>query len=133
MNNLFEQASRRKLRFETNIGSLSTEQLWELNLSQLDEVAISLNKKVKASGEESFIKSETKVPKELQLRFDVVKHIIDVKLEEAEKAVKAAERKAKREKLLNALANKQDEKISKMSIAALEKELDALEEPEAEE
>jgi hypothetical protein len=126
MNNLFEQASRRKLRFETSIGQLSTEQLWELTLPQLNEVAVSLNRKVKDVSTESFIQTETKVPKDLSLRFEIVKAIIAVKLEEADKAKKSAERKIQRDKLLNALANKQDEKINSMSIKALEKELDAL-------
>jgi len=126
MNNLFEQASRRKLRFETSIGQLSTEQLWELTLPQLNEVAVSLNRKVKDVSTESFIQTETKVPKDLSLRFEIVKAIIAVKLEEADKAKKSAERKVQRDKLLNALANKQDEKINSMSIKALEKELDAL-------
>jgi hypothetical protein len=133
MNNLFEQASRRKLRFDSSIGQLSTEQLWELSLPQLNELAISLSRKVKDVSTESFIQTETKVPKELLLRFEIVKTIIAVKLEEAEKAKKAAERKIQRDKLLNALANKQDEKINGMSIKALEKELDALDDEVEEE
>jgi len=44
-----------------------------------------------------------------------------------------AERKVQRDKLLNALANKQDEKINSMSIKALEKELDALDDEVEEE
>jgi hypothetical protein len=133
MNNLFEQASKRKLRFDSSIGQLSTEQLWELPLPQLNELAISLNRKVKDVSTESFIQTETKVPKDLSLRFEIVKAIIAVKLEEADKAKKTAERKVQRDKLLNALANKQDEKINTMSIKALEKELDALDDEVEEE
>lgn len=133
MNDLFQQASRRKLRFDSSIGQLSTEQLWELTLPQLNELAISLNRKVKDVSTESFIQTETKVPKELSLRFEIVKAIIAIKLEEAEKAKKSAERKIERDKLLNALANKQDEKINRMSIKALEKELDALDDEVEEE
>jgi hypothetical protein len=133
MNDLFQQASRRKLRFDSSIGQLSTEQLWELNLSQLNDLAVSLSRKVKDVSTESFIQTETKVPKELSLRFEIVKAIIAVKLEEADKAKKSAERKVQRDKLLNALANKQDEKINSMSIKALEKELDALDDEVEEE
>ena len=119
MNNLFEQASRQKLRFETSIGQLSTEQLWELTLPQLNEVAVSLNRKIKDASTESFIQTETKVPKDLSLRFEIVKAVIAVKMEEADKAKKAAIRKVERDKLLNALANKQDEKINSMSIKVI--------------
>lgn len=133
MNDLFQQASRRKLRFDSSIGQLSTEQLWELTLPQLNDLAVSLSRKVKDVSTESFIQTETKVPKELSLRFEIVKAIIAVKLEEADKAKKSAERKIQRDKLLNALANKQGEKINNMSIKAIEKELDALDDEVEEE
>ena len=35
--NIFERASRRKLRFDTVVGLLATEQLWELPLTAKGE------------------------------------------------------------------------------------------------
>lgn len=95
---MFEKASRIKLRYSTNRGVLSVEDLWDLSLEQLDPIAINLSKRLKESQTESFIKTRTKDTTELKLKFNIVKHIIDVKLQEQEERTVAAEKKAKRQK-----------------------------------
>ena len=76
---MFEKASRMKLRYQTNRGVISVEDLWDLSLESLDAIAISLNKKLKESQTESFIKTKTKDTTELELKFNIVKHNIDIK------------------------------------------------------
>ena len=71
------KASRIKLRYSTNRGALSVEDLWDLSLEQLDPIAINLNKRLKESQTESFIKTRTKDTTELELKFNIVKHIIE--------------------------------------------------------
>ena len=66
---MFEKASRMKLRFNTQRGVLSVEDLWDLPLIQLDNIAIALNKKLQESKTESFIKTRTKNTTELELKF----------------------------------------------------------------
>ena len=44
---MFEKASRIKLRYSTNRGVLSVEDLWDLSLEQLDPIAINLSKRLK--------------------------------------------------------------------------------------
>ena len=39
---MYQKASRQKLRFETEMGPLSVEQLWDLNQKQLGNIAIGL-------------------------------------------------------------------------------------------
>lgn len=124
--NIFEEASKSKLRFSTNRGNLSTEDLWDLPLDELDTVAIGLNKQVQDSAVGSFVRKTNKTNKTLQLRFDVVKSIIDSKLADADKAKETADRKAKRAVLLNKIAEKQDAKLDSMSLNKLQAELDAL-------
>lgn len=124
---MFEKASRMKLRYQTNRGVISVEDLWDLSLESLDAIAISLNKKLKESQTESFIKTKTKDTTELELKFNIVKHIIDVKLSEAEARKNAAEKRAKQQKLMDLIAKKQDAELEGKSVDELMKELAALE------
>jgi len=124
---MFEKASRKKLRFNVaSVGVLTVEDLWDLPLTQLDKLAVSLNRQIKDVGEESFIANK-KVPEATQLSFDIVKHIIDVKIAEAETKKLAMEKKAKREKLLQIIEEKQNETDRSKSIDDLRKELAELE------
>lgn len=63
---------------------------------------------------------------ELELKFNIVKHIIDVKLQEQEERIVAAEKKAKRQKILDLMAKKQDAELESKSYEELAKELEAL-------
>jgi hypothetical protein len=122
---MFEQASRLKLRFETSRGNISTEDLWDLPLTSitgfsLDDLAKSLNKAVNES-EESFVVKRSKTDEILALRFDIVKHVIEVKLAEAEASRKALENKAQKEKIMGIIADKEDDALKGKSIPALKK------------
>lgn len=68
------------------------------------------------------IMSETRDNEELQLRFDVVKRIIDVKLEE--KA--AAKAREKKHRILEIITKKEDEDLEEHSIDDLRKLLEEL-------
>lgn len=81
---------------------------------------------LKESQTESFIKIRTKDTTELELKFNIVKHIIDVKLQEQEERIVAAEKKAKRQKILDLMAKKQDAELESKSYEELAKELEAL-------
>lgn len=94
--NMFEQASRMKVRFNTTKGSLSVEDLWDLPLVSksvsLDQIARDLYRELRETSEVSFVLEKTKETEEIELKFNLVKHIIDVKL---------AERKAKEDRAIN--------------------------------
>lgn len=124
---MFEKATRMKLRFQTSRGVLSVEDLWDLNLESLDSIAIGLNKKLKESQTESFIKTKTKDTTELELKFDIAKHIIDVKVAELEARKDAAEKRAKKQKLMELISKKQDAELEGKSVDELMKELETLE------
>ena len=115
MNN-FEKATRLRLRFETSRGNLNVEDLWRLPLAELDKLAIALNKQLKESSEESFIKAKSKDNKLLELRFDIVKHIIETLLSEDEEQKKAADKRAKREQLLELIAKKKNQELEGKSL-----------------
>ena len=87
--NMFEQATRLKLRFAVGTRvNLTVENLWDLPLTNvkgedLDHIAIDLQEKL-STNEKSFVvqQSKSKETQVNQLKFDIVKYIIDVRLEE---------------------------------------------------
>lgn len=119
--NLFEAATRRKLRFESTRGNLSVEDLWDLPLTSrdgcdLDSAAKSVNRALKAAGEESFVNTRANPQQRiLELKLDIVKHIIAVKIAEDQEKEAAAGRRAERERLVAILESKQEEKMQGMT------------------
>ena len=85
------------------------------------------SKQLKESSEESFIKAKSKDNKLLELRFDIVKHIIETLLSEDEEKKKAADKRAKREQLLELIAKKKNQELEGKSLEELEAELTKLE------
>ena len=126
MEQLFEKASRLKLRFKSQMGLITVEDLWDLNLTSLDSIAKDLNRQIKAEAEESFITVKSKANTALELAFDIVKHVIKVKLEEAEVKKLAAEKKARKAQIMELISQKQNEALSAKSIEELQAELDNL-------
>lgn len=132
--NLFELATRQKLRFETPKGLLSVEDIWDLpltssaNKANLDDIAKGLYHSLKQSGEGvSFVSPVDSTATRVQeLQFDVVKHVIAVRIAERDKAADAAQRAAKKQRLLEIIATKQDESLRGKSLDELLKEVEAL-------
>ena len=122
---MFEEASRLKLRFDSPKGNLMVEDLWDLPLSgngpNLDKIAIGLSRQLKEENTESFIVTSKKANTTLQLKFDVVKHIIDVRLAENEAAKVKAETRAKKERILAIIDRKQNEVLEGTSMEELQK------------
>lgn len=126
--NIFETATRINLLFESPQGLIAVSDLWKLplnsqnpNRANLDDIAIALNEKLQKSGSTaSFTKKVVNVNDTTQLAFDVVKHIIDVRM--AEDAVRADEaaKKARDQKILALIADKRDAELQGKSIEELE-------------
>lgn len=119
---LFEKATRWKLRFPTPVGQLTVEDLWDLPLlasrgqkACLNDLAKQLSKQVKADDEEDFVNPKTEGNKELKASFEIVKHVIAVKIRERDAAEKAQETKAKKARILELIAKKQDEALAEKS------------------
>ena len=126
--NMFEFASRNKLRFETVNGILSVEDLWDLPLTStrranLDDIAKELNRKIKESSEESFVTPKA-ADKESAVAFEIVKHVIGVKMAENEAVRVSAEKKRQRERILEIIAQKQDEELKGKGLEELKSLLD---------
>ena len=128
---MFEIAARLKLRFDTPAGVLSVEDLWDLPLTSkvghtnLDDLARGLSKRV-ADAEESFVEKPVPKDQKTTLAFNIVKHVIAVRLEERDAAKAVQEKKAKKAKILEILASKEDNAMQNMSEEDLRKMLEEL-------
>jgi len=116
----FKLASQQKLRFQTNKGLLTTEQLWDLSLEDLDALAVSLENEYKESGKKSFLTKISLKDRTSKLKFDVVLDVLNTKSEEAQAAAEAREVKEHNKKILELIADKQDESLKGKSIKQLE-------------
>ncbi len=123
--NIFEYATRNKIRFPFK-GTISTEDLWDLSLTNLDSIYKILNKQMKQSNEESLLNTKTQTDEELEIQIAIVKHIVSTKLAEQEAREKAVAKKAQKQKILAVMSAKQDEALQNSSIADLQKMLDEL-------
>lgn len=119
MENIFKQASQLALRIETNKGSLSVEQLWTLKLSELDQLAVSLEEVLEKSAGKSFLKPKSQANQIAKLKFEIVLDILNTKKEAQETAAKSAEVKAHNEKILSLIAQKEEGKLQEMSVEEL--------------
>lgn len=130
--NIFEYATRNKLRFASIRGELSVEQLWDVPLRSTDDfnlntIAKAANKTLKDS-EENFVETaKTAVHTRREMAMEVIRHVIDTKLNEEQAAATRAERKREKEKLLAILAEKQEGKLSALSEKELQNRIRALE------
>lgn len=124
---MFEKAVRMKLRFDYK-GSLSVEELWDLSVQELDSIYKTLNTKLKTSNEDSLLASgkKTKETAELELKVELVKHIVAIKLDEQAAKKKTADNKAKKQKLLEVLERKQNQAVENMSEDDIKKLIDEI-------
>lgn len=131
--NVFEVASRQKLRLVTTKGALSVEDLWDLPLTSssgrvcLDGIAIELHKQLKNTADVvSFVTDAATTDPTTQLSFDIVKHVISERKAENAAALDAKTRAETKQKILAALAKKQEGAIDAMSEEDLLKKLSEL-------
>ena len=124
---MFEKASRLKFRFPTARGHVSTEDLWDMSLPQLNVVAKDLNKNVKESKEEDFLEVKSDEDTLAKSQFDIVIHIMNVKKDEQKARLGAAAKKVERDKLLDILSRKQAGALESLSVEEIQKKLQELE------
>ena len=106
-NTLFEQASRLKLRFGSPQGPLTVDDLWDLpltsrtNRANLDDIARFYSRELKEQETESFVTKPARKDKILVLGFEIVKRVIEVRLEENKALKDKTDKAAKKPNLWN--------------------------------
>ena len=134
MDNIFEQAFRLKLRFDSPKGQLTVEDLWDVPLTSatgkanLDDIARSLNKLIKECADEvSFVTpTAPSANVDLRLGFEIVKYVIGVRVKERDEAKQAEDRKAKKQQLMALIDRKVNMELEGKSLEELRSMVDAL-------
>jgi hypothetical protein len=119
----FKLASQQQLRFQTNKGLLSVEQLWTLTLIELSNLCKSIKKVLKGTDNDddlSFLIENSIVDVENQLRFDIAKDVYLTRKKENEEKRNALIAKEQKQKILEIIAKKKDESLENKSIEELE-------------
>lgn len=124
--NLFEMATRSKLRFPSTKGELSVEDLWDLSDKELDVVYKNLKDQEVKSSEESLLDDANVDPK-LTAAIGIVRYIFTTKRKEKLAEKERINKKQTQKKYIDALSKKQDEAIEKMSEAELRAMIDSFE------
>lgn len=124
---MYKKALRTKLRFNTTKGKLTTEDLFDLSLTDLNNLAMALDKKLSETPRKSFISDITPDTQEDELRFNIVKDIITLKLVERNAAQNAKAKAAEKAQLLEILHRKKNEALENLSVAEIEAKIAELE------
>ena len=129
---MYKKASRLKLRFLTEFGEVTVDQLWDLKLNQLKKVVVAANKTLKALNKEDdeldFLEDDVvnKNPdlEIAKLKFDILKDVYVTRVEEKRLGSENAKIDKKIERYNEILAEKQEEKLKNMSEEEILKLID---------
>lgn len=118
---MYKKAARLKLRFLTNVGQLSVEQLWDLQPVQLSNAIKAVKAVLKKNDDDelSFLEDTKTVDVENQLRFDILKDVYITKKNEIDESRNAAAVKAHNSKIDALIAEKEEEGLRSKSIEEL--------------
>lgn len=125
---MFKKASQMKLRFDTKKGQITVEDLWDLPLTSqsnvsLDGIAIAVNKELQASKENSFVAIKSTVNTTLEIKLEILKEVIADRIAQNESDKTSADRKQRKEKIMQIIATKEDQALADKPVEELEKML----------
>lgn len=116
---MYKEALQKKLRFKTNKGMITTEDLFDLSLQNLNTLAIMLDKKISEAPKKSFIEDLPAEENDDELRFSIVKDVINIKLKARKDNIDKAQADAQKNRILEILAKRNDEELEKKSTEEL--------------
>lgn len=116
---MFEKASRLKVRFDFK-GLCTVEDLWDLNVQQLDSIYQNLVKEYDSQQGVSLLNNTSNASRLTKLKIDLVKHVVTVKLQEEEERKDKTMKLAKKQQLLEIIEQKQNQEFTNMSLEELQ-------------
>lgn len=119
MTNIWVECLKNKFRFEFK-GLISTEDLFDLTLADLDAIYKSLKKEEKdLQGDSLLDNDENPKVREVEVKIEVVKAVFDMKKAEIARAERALANKAQKDKILAIIEDKENQELSEKSIDEL--------------
>lgn len=125
MEKMFETAIRNKFRFAYK-GSITVEDLWDLNINQLDLIYKDLMSESKKANEESLLATKSKNQEVIEVKIAIIKYIVNSKIEQMNEIKKEKEVKEQKQKIMSILNDKQDESLKNKSVEELQEMLKTL-------
>lgn len=119
----FKNAIKNKFRYPFN-GQISTEDLFDLSLKQLDTVYANLNEELEKTKKSSLLAGsteETEKRKALENKLEIVKEIFDDKQKENEAKLDATKEKERKQTIIRIIEEKENNSLKNMSIDDLKK------------
>jgi len=123
--NIYEKATRNKIRFDYK-GLISVEDVWDLGVTELDEIYKELNSDKKQLTEDSLLDKKTTKDYVLETKIDIIKHIVETKLNEESTHLLLKEKQEKKQKIMEILSSKQDSELQEKSSEELKEMLNSL-------
>ena len=127
--NIYKEALLNRVRFSTNVGLLTLEEVMDLPLTSksglsVDSLAVDLVNKLKNENKEivSLVNEDKEDIKRYvdELKLEVLKDIIEYKKALIEEKRKAQAENSEKRRIMEALARKKEDKYNDMSIEELE-------------
>ena len=119
MADLFKIAAKRKYRFNYK-GLINVEDLFDLDVEELDEIYKALKREQKNDSEESLLSTVSKEDKILNNKIEIIKVIVNDKIVAREKALRAKAEKEQNQRILEIMADKKDAALKEKSIEELQ-------------
>ena len=123
--NIFEYATRNKMKFAYK-GLIGVEELWDLDVKELDYIYKQINSQLKESQEESLLSTKTTADTNMQIAIEIIKHIVSVKLNEAKANEEKKANSEKKQKIMEILEAKKNQALYEASEEDLENMLKEL-------
>lgn len=122
--NVFEWGTRNNVRFQVpEKGLVTIEDLWKINLQKLADLEEELETVLNKSTRHRFKKANSKEQTENQIKYDIVKYILDVRIEEINQREVQAETKQQLQMLLELKAKKQQESLENLPMEQIDAEI----------
>jgi len=123
--NIFERAAKEKIRFAFR-GVITTEDLWDLTIENLDELFQQTYAQLKAQSGEGLLLTgiQNPVSDYLRLQADLIRYVFEDKQKMAADFKMRKLQNEKKKRIMEIITDKQDETLAGKSVAELKEMLD---------